>query len=122
MKAKMLSLAVILTLAISLNSALAFNGATVPWTTYEAEGMTNTGTILGPSYAGNNVASESSGRKCVRLSANGQYVQFTAVSNANSIVARYSVPDTTNGVGADYTLSLYLNGGFVGKLAVSSKY
>src|SRR6266404_2228035 len=103
----MLRLAYIFTLVISLNSALAFSGATVPWTTYEAENMTNTGTILGPSYAGNNVASESSGRQCVRLSANGQYVQFTAVSNANSIVVRYSVPDTADGVGADYTIGLY---------------
>jgi hypothetical protein len=104
------------------NSSSASRGATVPWTTYEAENMTNNGTILGPSYAGNNVASESSGRQCVQLSATGQYVQFTAQSNANAIVVRYSVPDTTNGVGADYTFSLYKNGSFVGKLAVSSKY
>ena len=122
MKAETLIPAVILTLVISLNSALALGGATVPWTTYEAENMTNTGTILGPSYAGNDVASESSGRQCVQLNATGQYVQFTAQSNANAIVVRYSVPDTTNGVGADYTLSLYQNSVFVGKLVVTSKY
>src|SRR6266481_3613471 len=122
MKAETLIPAVILTLLVSLNSALALGGATVPWTTYEAENMTNTGTILGPSYAGNDVASESSGRKCVRLSANGQYVQFTAVSNANAIVVRYSVPDTADGVGADYTLGLYKNGVLLGRLPVTSKY
>src|SRR6266404_5023943 len=118
----MLRLALILTLGISLNSALAFNGATVPWTTYEAENMTNTGTILGPSYAGNNVASESSGRQCVRLGTNGAFVQFTALSNANAIVVRYSVPDTANGVGTNYTLSLYTNGVFAAKLPVTSMY
>ncbi len=104
------------------NSPSTFRGATVPWTTYEAENMTNTGTILGPSYAGNNVASESSGRQCVQLNATGQYVQFTAQSNANAVVVRYSVPDTANGVGADYTLSLYTNGVFAAKLPVTSKY
>jgi hypothetical protein len=104
------------------NSASAFSGATVPWTTYEAENMTNTGTIFGPSYAGNNVASESSGRQCVQLSATGQCVQFTAQSNANAIVVRYSVPDTANGVGADYTLSLYTNGIFAAKLPMTSRY
>ncbi len=108
---------------ISSNSASSSSrGATVPWITYEAENMTNTGTILGPSYAGNNVASESSGRQCVQLSATNQYVQFTAQSNANAIVVRYSVPDTANGVGTNYTLSLYQNGVFVGKLAMTSLY
>jgi len=122
MKAKMLNLAAILTLVISLNSALAFSGATVPWITYEAENMTNTGTILGPSYAGNDVASESSGRQCVQLSTNGAYVQFTAQTNANAIVVRYSVPDTANGVGTNYTLSLYTNGIFAAELPMTSQY
>src|SRR5712671_6505652 len=122
MKAETLIPAVILTLLASLNSALALGGATVPWTTYEAENMTNTGTILGPSYAGNNVASESSGRQCVQLNATGPYVQFTAQSNANAIVVRYSVPDTANGVGTNYTLSLYTNGIFAAKLPVTSMY
>src|SRR5579862_154942 len=55
MKAKTLITAVaILTFLISLNSVLASTGANVPWITYEAENMTNTGVILGPSYAGNN--------------------------------------------------------------------
>lgn len=115
---------------ISSNSTSSFTGgANVPWITYEAENMTNTGTILGPSYAGNNVASESSGRQCVQLSTNGAYVQFVALSNANAIVVRYSVPDTANGVGTNYTLSLYTNGvlgvtngTFAAKLPMTSMY
>ena len=35
---------------------------------------------------------------------------------------RYSVPDSSDGVGTDSTLSLYKNGVFVQKLAVTSKY
>jgi hypothetical protein len=98
-------------------------GAAVPWTTYEAENMTNAnGTVLGPQYQGNLVGSESSGRRCVRLSAAGQYVQFVALAPADAMVVRYSVPDNADGAGADYTLSLYRNGAFVQKLAVTSKY
>ena len=97
-------------------------GATVPWITYEAENMTNTGTVLGPSYVGNDVMSESSGRQCVKLSTNGAFIQFTAVTNANAIVVRYSVPDTANGVGTNYTLSLYTNGIFAAKLPMTSMY
>ncbi len=98
-------------------------GAAVPWTTYEAEDMTNfNGTVLGPQYQANLVGAECSGRRCVRLNAAGQYVQFVAQAPANAIVVRYSVPDTSDGVGADYTLSLYTNGTFVQKLPLTSRY
>ncbi|HWX22520.1 MAG TPA: glycosyl hydrolase family 28-related protein, partial [Candidatus Binatia bacterium] len=124
-------LAVILALVLSLPSAHAFSGATVPWTTYEAENMTiNGGQILGPPQkvvdnnapATNTVDMEASGRQCVRLTAAGQYVQFAAQATANAMVVRYSVPDTANGTGTNYTLSLYTNGTFLQKVPMTSKY
>ena len=103
--------------------ARAYTGAAVPWTTYEAETMTiNGGTILGPQYGPYLVASESSGRRCVQLTATGHYVQFTNQSAANSLVVRYSVPDTVDGAGTNYTLSLYVNGVLTAKLPLTSKY
>ena len=122
LEAGCIALPLILALVISLSSAQAFSGATVPWTTYEAENMATTGTVLGPQYGPNVVASESSGRKCVQLNATGQYVQFTAQAAANAIVVRYSVPDSADGVGTDSTISLYKNGAFVAKLPVTSRY
>ncbi len=80
------------------------------------------GTILGPDYTHNTVASEAVGRECVQLSGTGQYVQFTAQAAANSIVVRYSVPDTSNGTGTNYTISLYTNGVFVEELPLTSVY
>ncbi len=116
-------LAIVFFLFVSLSTAMAFNGATVPWTTYEAENMTvGGGTVLGPDYSHNTVVSESSGRQCVQLTGTGQYVQFTAQAAANSILVRYSVPDTSNGTGANYTISLYTNGVFVEKLPLTSMY
>src|SRR6266481_4722058 len=98
-------------------------GAAVPWTSYEAEEMTiSGGTVLGPQYQANLVGSESSGRRCVRLNGAGQYVQFIAQTPANAMVVRYNVPDTPDGVGSDYTLSVYKNGTFAQKLAVTSRY
>ena len=97
-------------------------GAILPWTTYEAEDMTTTGTVLGPSYTGQNVAREASRRSCVRLNSTGQYVEFTATNVANGIVVRYSIPDTLDGVGTNVTLSLYTNGVFSRKLPLTSKY
>jgi Alpha-1,3-glucanase catalytic domain D1/Alpha-1,3-glucanase catalytic domain D2/Divergent InlB B-repeat domain len=104
------------------SSAKAFAGAVVSWTTYEAEDMATTGTLLGPQYAPHLVASEASGRKCVRLNAVGDYVQFTSTLSGNAIVVRYSVPDTPDGSGTNYTLSLYTNGSFAAKLPLTSRY
>ncbi len=108
--------------SIQAQTPAATVGANVPWTTYEAEDMTNTGTVLGPQYAPNVVASESSGRKCVILNATGQFIEFAAQAAANAIVVRYSLPDTTNGLGMDSTISLYTNGAFAQELPVTSKY
>lgn len=80
------------------------------------------GFIQGPNYGYNNAVAESSGRRCVRLNSTGAYVQFTNNSAANSMIVRYSVPDKAGGGGADYTLSLYRNNVFVGKLALTSTY
>ncbi|MEU8414625.1 glycosyl hydrolase family 28-related protein [Amycolatopsis japonica] len=69
-----------------------------------------------------NFATESSGRKSVRLANQGQYVEFTSANEANSIVVRNSIPDAPGGGGQDATLSLYVNGTFTQKLTLSSKH
>jgi hypothetical protein len=97
-------------------------GATVPYVEYEAESATYTGTLIGPSRAMNNMAAEASGREAVMLTATGQQVTFTAAQPANSIVVRYAIPDSANGTGMNATLSLYVNGVFQQKLAVTSRY
>ncbi|MBW8864058.1 MAG: hypothetical protein JF609_03865, partial [Verrucomicrobia bacterium] len=116
---------------ISAVPSRANTGATVPWTTYEAEAMTiNGGTVLGPPLRAvdknvtitNTVEAESSGRQCVKLSSAGQSIEFIAQNAANAMVVRYSVPDTADGTGTDYTISLYLNGSFARKIPVTSKY
>jgi hypothetical protein len=115
-------LAIILSFAASLHAVQAFRGAVMPWTTYEAEEMTATGVRLGPNSEPNRVETESSGRKCVKLTEAGQFVEFTAREAANAIVVRYNVPDTQDGVGTDSTLSLYQNGKRVRRVPVSSRY
>ncbi|HTR41948.1 MAG TPA: MBG domain-containing protein, partial [Pseudomonadales bacterium] len=108
--------------ALSVVSYVA-RGASVPWSTYEAENMyISGGAILGPDYGVNTVASESSGRECVQLNATGQSVEFVAQGQANAIVVRYSVPDNASGTGANYTLSLYTNGVLAAELPVTSMY
>ncbi len=108
---------------LSVVSTKATPGAVVPWTTYEAENMlVGGGTILGPQYNPIRIPTEASGRMCVQLNGTGQYIQFTNQSTATALVVRYCVPDTTDGVGADYTLGLYTNGVLAARLPVTSKY
>ncbi|MFE1477047.1 CARDB domain-containing protein [Streptomyces cyaneofuscatus] len=101
-------------------------GAAVPYTEYEAEDAAYQGTLLTSdakrTFGHTNFATESSGRKSVRLNSTGEYVEFTATNASNSIVVRNSIPDAAGGGGRQATISLYANGQFVRKLDLSSKH
>ncbi|MEU8861870.1 CARDB domain-containing protein [Streptomyces umbrinus] len=101
-------------------------GAAVPYAELEAEDGRYEGTLLTAdakrTFGHTNFATESSGRKSVRLNSTGQFVEFTSTTPSNSIVVRNSIPDASGGGGAQATISLYANGTFVQKLNLSSKH
>ncbi|WP_406631170.1 CARDB domain-containing protein [Amycolatopsis sp. WGS_07] len=101
-------------------------GAAVPYVEYEAEAAQYQGQLLETdplrTFGHTNFATESSGRKSVRLANQGQYVEFTSTNQSNSIVVRNSIPDAPGGGGQDATISLYVNGTFAQKLNLSSKH
>lgn len=97
-------------------------GATIPWTTYEAENMKTTGTVLGPRYDPYHVETESSGQKCVKLVSRGQFVEFAATVKANAMVIRYSIPDGRRGGGTTATVSLLKNNNVIGHYKLSSRF
>lgn len=93
-------------------------GASVPFTTYEAEAAATNGTKIGPDYTQGTVASEASGRQAVRLSAQGQYVEFTLTKPANAVDVADNLPDGGSG-----TLAVYVDGTRLSRtLPVTSKY
>ncbi|UWP79465.1 choice-of-anchor D domain-containing protein [Dactylosporangium fulvum] len=85
-------------------------GATLPYVQVQAENSTTNGTIIGPSAQYNTLAAEASYRKAVTLQGQGKYVEFTTPTATNSIVFRYSIPDSGNGSVYTAPLSLYVNG------------
>jgi hypothetical protein len=103
-------------------------GATVPYAEYEAENAVTNGTLIGPSRAVDDgdlwksIAGESSGRKAIKLTDNGQYVRFTSACAANAIVVRYVLPDSADGNGVTATLGLYVDGTRVQSLSLTSHY
>jgi hypothetical protein len=108
----LLAAGVIVTAAATPAAAAATGGvgATLPYVEVQAENSATNGTVIGPSAAYNTLAAEASYRKAVTLQGTGKFVEFTTPAATNSIVFRYSIPDT--GSGSVYTtpLSLYING------------
>lgn len=104
-------------LTATVPTARAAAGATLPFTSVEAESATSTGTKIGPDHTQGTLASEASGRQAVRLNS-GQRVEFTAPRAANALNIAYSVPDGQSG-----SLNVTVNGTKLAKtIAVTSKY
>ncbi len=97
-------------------------GATLPFTTYEAESGTFKGSSIGPDRTYLTVASEASGRKAVKLTQAGDYVEVKLTKPANAINLRYSLPDSGDGRGIDATLSAYADGAALPDLQLTSRY
>ncbi|MDJ1645288.1 right-handed parallel beta-helix repeat-containing protein [Streptomyces pakalii] len=97
-------------------------GATLPFTTYEAESGTFKGTAIGPDRTYLTLASEASGRKAVQLTQTGDHVEITLTRPANAINLRYSLPDSSDGKGIDATLSAYADGTALPDLGLTSRY
>ncbi|MGN5634743.1 glycosyl hydrolase family 28-related protein [Streptomyces sp. AC154] len=97
--------------------AAAAAGATLPFSSTEAESASTTGQKIGPDHTQGTLASEASGRQAVRLSS-GQSVEFTLDRAANAVNVAYNVPDGQSG-----SLAVYVNGTKLdASLAVTSKY
>lgn len=97
--------------------AAATAGASLPFTSVEAESATTDGTRIGPDYTQGTLASEASGRQAVSLDA-GRSVEFTLPEAANAVNVSYNVPDGQSG-----SLNVYVDGEkLTGTLPVTSKY
>ncbi|MEV0643721.1 discoidin domain-containing protein [Phytomonospora sp. NPDC050363] len=99
-------------------------GANLPYDMYESEdGVTGGGaTTVGPNRTIGDLAGEASGRKAVTLNGTGSYVQWTTKAPTNTLVTRFSIPDSAGGTGTTSNLSIYVNGVFHKNISLTSKY
>ncbi|MFH9011541.1 discoidin domain-containing protein [Streptomyces sp. NPDC017943] len=103
--------------ALAPTPAQAAAGATLPFTSVEAESAAGTGSRIGPDHTQGTLASEASGRQAVRL-APGQRVEFTVPRTADAVNVAHSVPDGQSG-----SLDVYVNDRKLARtLPVTSKY
>jgi hypothetical protein len=106
-------------------------GMNEPWIEFQAEDPTHATTggstvkVLQPSrtkWDKTQIQAEAIGRQAVQLNGTGDYVEFTVTAPANSIVVRYSIPDSATGGGLSATLGLYVNGTRVKSMNLTSHY
>ncbi|OKP90244.1 glycosyl hydrolase [Paenibacillus sp. P3E] len=99
-------------------------GANMPYDMYEAEdGVTGGGAVkLAPNRNIGDLAGEASGRRAVTLNSTGSYVEFTTKASTNTLVTRFSIPDSASGDGTNATLNVYVNGAFTKAISLTSKY
>jgi hypothetical protein len=107
----------------ALDPALtAGRGATVNFVEQEAENAVTNGAIIGFDTTAYTLAAEASGRRAVKLTAPGQFVEFTLTRPANAITLRYAIPDAATGGGIEAPLTLSLKGKRLSTLTLTSKY
>jgi alpha-1,3-glucanase-like protein/CARDB protein/F5/8 type C domain-containing protein len=99
-------------------------GANMPYDHLEAEDASTGGgaVVVGPNRTIGDLAGEASGRKAVTLNSNGAFVEFTTKASTNTLVTRFSIPDSAGGGGINSTINVYVNGAFHKALPLTSKY
>ncbi|MBP2477108.1 hypothetical protein JOF53_005980 [Crossiella equi] len=99
-------------------------GANMPYDMYEAEDAVTGGgaQVIGPNRTIGDLAGEASGRRAVTLNTTGAYVEFTTRAETNTLVTRFSIPDSAGGGGIQSTLNVYVNGQLRGPVNLTSKY
>ncbi len=98
-----------------------YYGATQGITAYELENGVTNSNVLVDNRERYSMESEATGRSFVKLENITDYVEITLLEDMNALTLRYSVPDTKNGEGDEYTLSMYINGKERTNLVLSSK-
>lgn len=99
-------------------------GANMPYDMYEAEDGVLAGgaAVVGPNRTIGDLAGEASGRKAVTLNSTGSSVEFTTRAATNTLVTRFSIPDSAGGGGINTTLNVYVDGTFLKAIDLTSHY
>ncbi|NUT52149.1 MAG: glycosyl hydrolase [Saccharothrix sp.] len=109
---------------VTTQSLFVGRGANVPWEHVEAEDAVTAGGAqkIGPNRTIGDLAGEASGRRAVTLTGTGASVEFTTTGSTNTLVTRFSIPDSAGGGGIDATLNVYVNGTFHKAINLTSRH
>jgi hypothetical protein len=99
-------------------------GANMPYDMYEAEdgALGGGAALIGPNRTIGDLAGEASGRRAVTLNSTGSFVEWTTRASTNTLVTRFSIPDSAGGGGNGSTLNIYVDGAFHKAISLTSRY
>lgn len=100
-------------------------GADMPYTRYDSgEANLGGGAELKTSNNWNleEIASQASNQSYVNLPEDGAYAEWTMNTSGDGVVMRFTMPDTSNGMGQDGSLDVYVNGEKVKTVDLTSYY
>jgi hypothetical protein len=92
----------------------------LPYQEYEAEEGIG-GVVLGPGFTLGTPESEASGRRFVKLTEAGETLSFRVREPADTLVVRYSIPDSVSGGGQSCMLEILVNGKPAGTIGLDSR-
>ncbi|WP_426251985.1 discoidin domain-containing protein [Paenibacillus pabuli] len=114
----------VVTTALNVYSA---RGASMPYTRYDTEDATRGGSATlksAPTFDQVLTASEASGQKYIALPSNGSYAQWTVRQGEGGagVTMRFTMPDSSDGMGLNGALDVYVNGSKAKTVSLTSYY
>lgn len=93
----------------------ALRGASVPYSRYDTDDATRGGSATlktAPTFDQTLIASEASGQRYVALPSNGSNLQWTVRpgEGGSGVTMRFTMPDSSDGMGLNGSLDVYVNG------------
>ncbi|KAF0094299.1 MAG: APHP domain-containing protein [Puniceicoccaceae bacterium 5H] len=106
-------------------SILSGRGAAMPYTRYDSEDASIGGGAAmrsAPNFDYAKIASEASNQSYIALPSSGAYAQWTVVQGGGGrgVNMRFTMPDSSDGMGLDGSLDCYVNGSYVDTIDLSS--
>ncbi|MWC28063.1 discoidin domain-containing protein [Paenibacillus sp. MMS18-CY102] len=102
-------------------------GASMPYSRYDTEDATRGGSATlqtAPTFNQTQIASEASGQSYIALPSNGSSAQWTVRQGQGGagVTMRFTMPDSSDGMGLNGSLDVYVNGVKVKTVSLTSYY
>ena len=100
-------------------------GATMPYIRYDSEeAFLGGGAVLitSPNHSQDNLASQASKQSYVNLPGTGAYAEWTMNSTGKGVTMRFTMPDSSDGIGQNGSVDIYINGNMAKTISLTSYY
>lgn len=100
-------------------------GATMPYTRYESpQAALGGGAVLATAKQTDymNLAAQASDQSYIKLPGSGAYAEWTMKTTGRGVCMRFTMPDSSNGMGLEGSLDIYVNGNKVKTVNLTSYY